>query len=114
MNSEWIGKTINNPIKKIENSKHQIEIATCVQKLPRKRFLVKTPFSHSTFKLERTKFTPQTTRFFAPLPVSAWPKSLLQFDFKINENIWTDLKKNLAGTIPETTPIGGFWIPETI
>ena len=24
----------------------------------------------------------KTTRFFAPFPVSAWPKSLLQFDFK--------------------------------
>ena len=35
----------------------------------------------------------KTTRFFAPLPVSAWPKSLLQFDFKNHENVWTDLKK---------------------
>ena len=43
------------------------------------------------------------TRFFAPLPVSAWPKSLLQFDFKNHENAWTDLKKNIAGRTPKTT-----------
>ena len=35
----------------------------------------------------------KTTRFFSSLPVSAWPKSLLQFDFKNHENMWTDLKK---------------------
>ena len=38
----------------------------------------------------------KTTRFFAPFPVSAWPKSLLQFDFKNHENVWTDLKKKTA------------------
>ena len=35
----------------------------------------------------------KTTRFFAPFPVSAWPKELLQFDFRNHENVWTDLKK---------------------
>ena len=38
----------------------------------------------------------KTTRFFASFPVSAWPKSLLQFDFKSHENVWTDLKKKTA------------------
>ena len=44
------------------------------------------------FKI-RAKKNPRRkiTRFFAPFPVSAWPKSLLQFDFKNNENVWTDL-----------------------
>ena len=39
--------------------------------------------------------------FFAPFPVSAWP--LRQFDLKNHENVWTDLKKTIAGRIPETT-----------
>ena len=41
----------------------------------------------------------KTTRFFAPFPVSAWPKSLLQFDFKNHENVWTDLKKKDSAPI---------------
>ena len=41
----------------------------------------------------KTEFFFKTTRFFAPFRVSAWPKSLLQFDFKNHENVWTDLKK---------------------
>ena len=44
-------------------------------------------------KLERIFSSRKSTRFFAPLPVSAWPKSLLQFDFKNHKNVWTDLKK---------------------
>ena len=78
--------------KKRKNSKNQSEIAACEQKpLPRNRILVQTPFSHSTLKLEQKKSRPKTTRFFAPFPVSAWPKSLLQFDFKNHENVSTDL-----------------------
>ena len=34
------------------------------------------------------------------------PKSLLQFDFKNHENVCTNLKKNIAGRIPETTRSG--------
>ena len=59
----------------------------------RKRIFVQTPFSHSTLNLERKISRRKTTRVFAPLPVSAWPKSLLQFDFKNHENVWTDLWK---------------------
>ena len=43
-------------------------------------------------KFRVKKLTPENTRFFAPLPVSAWPKLLLQFHFKNQENVWTDLK----------------------
>ena len=39
--------------------------------LARKRIFVQTPFSHSTLKLERKNSRRKTTRFFAPLPVSA-------------------------------------------
>ena len=60
--------------------------------LARKRIFVQTPFCHSTLNLEQKNSRRKTTRFFAPLPVSAWPKSLLQFDFKNHENVWTDLK----------------------
>ena len=41
--------------------------------LARKRIFVQTPFSHSTLNLEQKNSRRQTTRFFAPLPVSAWP-----------------------------------------
>ena len=41
------------------------------QPLARKRIIVQTRFSHSTLKLERKNFTPQNTRFSAPIPVSA-------------------------------------------
>ena len=61
-------------------------------------FLSKHPFSRSTLNLEQKNSRRKTTRFFAPLPVSAWPKSLLQFDFK-NENVWTDLKKKDSAPI---------------
>ena len=62
----------------------------------RRRVFVQTPFSHSALKFERKISNRKTTRFFAPLPVSAWPKSLLQFDFKNHENVWTDQKKDSA------------------
>ena len=64
--------------------------------LLRNRIFVQTPFSHY-FKIRAKKNSRRkTTRFFAPFPVSAWPKSLLQFDFKYHENEWTDLKKKTA------------------
>ena len=40
-------------------------------------------FKFRAKKISRRK----TTRFFAPLPVSASPKSLIQFDFKNHENV---------------------------
>ena len=58
----------------------------------RKRIFVQTPFSHSTLKLQqKTTSRRKTTRFFAPIPVSARPKSQLQFDFKNHENVSADL-----------------------
>ena len=62
--------------------------------LERKRTFVHTPFSHSTLKLEWKISQCENTRVFVSLPVSAWPKSLLQIDFKKHENVWTDLKKH--------------------
>ena len=67
--------------------------------LARKRILVQTPFSHFILKIEQTISRRKTTCSFAPFPVSAWLKSLLQFDFKNHENVWTDLKKNIAGQV---------------
>ena len=58
--------------------------------LARKRIFVQPPFSHSTLNLEQKIFTPQNHSLFRFL-VSPWPKSLLQFDFKNHENVWTDL-----------------------
>ena len=56
-----------------KNRKNPSEIAACEQKKPlaRKRIFVQTPFSHSTLNLERKISRRKTTRFFAPLPVSA-------------------------------------------
>ena len=86
-----------NPIQKTEqNSKNQSENAAWEQKpLARKR-IFEAPFSRSTLKIERKISHRKTRCLFAPLLVSAWPKSLLQFDFKIRENVWTDLKKDSA------------------
>ena len=70
-----------------KNSKNQIEIAACEQKTTSEKanFCSNTVFSlYSNFRVKN--FTPQTTCFFAPLPVSALPKSL-QFDFKNHENV---------------------------
>ena len=69
-----------NPIQKIEKT---VKIKV---KLPH---MNKKPLARKRIFCSRR----HTTRFFAPLPVSAWPKSLLQFDFKNHENVWTYLKK---------------------
>ena len=69
--------------------------------LARKRISVQKPFSHSISKLEQKISRRKTTRFFAPLPVSVWPKSLLQFDLtsKIMK-IWEQIiKKERPNTI---------------
>ena len=48
-----------------KNSKNQSEIAACEQKTTtEKRIFVQTPFSQSTLKLERKKFTPQNHSLF--------------------------------------------------
>ena len=83
-----------------KKSKNQSEIAACEQKTTSEKanFLFKHRFL-STLNLERKNFTPQHQSLFAPLPVSALPKSLLQFDFKNHENVWTDLKKKDSAPI---------------
>ena len=55
------------------------------KQLARKIVSFQTPFSHSTSKLEQKNSRQKTTRSFAPLPVSARPKSLLPFDFQNHE-----------------------------
>ena len=102
---DWENHLEKNPIQKIEKTvKIKVKLPH-VKKLARKQIFVQTPFSHSTLNLERKISRRKTTRFLAPLPVSAWPKSLLQFDFKNHENVWTDLKKKTA---PQTIQI--LWI----
>ena len=73
-----------NPIQKIEKTvKIKANLPHVNKKpLPRKRIFVQTPFSHSTSKLERKKFTPHNYSLF-----------LLQFDSKNHEKVRTDLKK---------------------
>ena len=85
----------------VKKSEPKIKITVKSNKSPhvnkktiaRKRIFVETPFSHSTLKLEQKSSRCKTTRLFAPLPVSARPKSLLQFDLKNHENVETGLKK---------------------
>ena len=68
MSCEWIGKTIQkkNPIQKIEKTvKIRVKLPHVNKKpLPRNRTFVQTLFSHSTLKLKRKKFTPQTHLLF--------------------------------------------------
>ena len=55
-----------NPIQKIEKTvKIRVKLPHVNKKpLPRNRIFVQTPFSHSTLKLERRKFTPQNHSLF--------------------------------------------------
>ena len=72
---KWIGKTIYKKIRSKKSKKtvkNRVKLPHVNKKpLPRNRIYVQTPFSHSTLKLERKKFTPQNHLFFAPFPVSA-------------------------------------------
>ena len=107
---EWAVNGLEKPFRKkidpknCKNSKNQSEIAACERRTTTEEpnFCSNTIFA-LYFKIRTKKSRRKTTRFFAPFPVSAWSKSLLQFDFKNHENVWTDLKKNIAGRIPETT-----------
>ena len=67
---------------------NQSEIAACEQKTNSEKahFCSNTVFP-LYFKIRAKLSRRKTTRFFAPLPVSAWPRSLLQYDFKIKENV---------------------------
>ena len=67
-------KKLEKPFRKNPIQKSKKKPVRIKKPLERKRIFVQTPFSHSTLKLERKNFTLQnlqTTRFFAPLPVSA-------------------------------------------
>ena len=92
LNELWMDWAKHLEKNRSKNSKKAVKIKMKlphVNKKPpaRKRIFVQTPFSHSTLKLERKNSRRKTTRFFAPFPVSAWPKSLLQFYFKNHEKI---------------------------
>ena len=91
----------------LENNSMQVKWQHGNKKpLSKKRIFVQALYSHSTSNLEQKKFSRRkTARFFARFPVSAWPKSPLQFDFKNHENVWTDLKKRQR---PNTIQV--FWI----
>ena len=69
---DWENHLEKNPIQKIEKTvKIGVKLPHVNEKpLPRNR-IFQTPFSHSTLKLEQKISRRKTTRFFAPLPVSA-------------------------------------------
>ena len=70
MSCEWIGKKADQKIEK--TVKIRVKLPHVNKKpLRRNRIFVQPPFSHSTLKLERKKFTPQNHSLFAPFPVSA-------------------------------------------
>ena len=103
----WLGKPFRkNLIQKIEKT---VKIRVKLPHVNKKTTTEKPNFCSNTifslyFKIRAKKSRRKTTRFFAPFPVSAWPKSVLQFDFKNHEIMCEQiLKKNIAGRIPETT-----------
>ena len=63
---DWENNLEKNPIQKIEKTvKIRVKLPHVNKKQPaRKRFVVQTPFSHSTLKLERKKFTPKNHSLF--------------------------------------------------
>ena len=64
-----------------------------IKKHNQKRIFVRTPFLSLLWKWRGKNSCPKATLFFASISVSAWPKSLLQIEFKNHKNVWTDLKK---------------------
>ena len=86
-----------NPIQKIEKS---VKIE------------VKLPHIFSIYVKSRAKrfHAAKTTRFFAPVSVSAWPKSSLHFDFKNHEIVWIDLKQNIAGQVLTYNSTKNHWL----
>ena len=112
---EWAVNGLGKPFRKKsdpknrKNSKNQSEIAACEQKTTTEKpnFCSNTIFA-LYFKIRAKNSRRKTTRFFALFTVSAWPKSLLQFDFKNHENVWTDLKKKKKRQRPNTIQI--LWI----
>ena len=91
MNYEWVAKTIqkkSNP----KNWKNSKKSKTEIDAREQKTFSGKAHFCSNTvfsllFKIRVKKFHATKPLGFAPLPVSASPKSLLQFDSKNQENV---------------------------
>ena len=96
---DWENQLEKNPIQKIEKTvKIRVKLPHVNKKLlPRNRIFVQTPFSHSTFKLERKNSRRKTTRFFAPFPVSADQNHYSNLTSKIMKMCEQILKKNIAG-----------------
>ena len=112
---DWKNYLEKKPLQKIEKIVKISAKLPHVNKKPlqRNRIFVQTPFSHSTLKLERKNSRRKTTRFFAPFPVSAWPKSPLQFDFKNHEMCEQILKKNMAGQVLTYNSKNFHWLNRT-
>ena len=70
---DWENYLEKNPIQKIEKTVNIKVKLPHVNKKPlaTKRIFVHTPFSHSDLNLEQKSSRCKTTRFFAPLHVSA-------------------------------------------
>ena len=92
---DWENHLEKNPNQKIEKKTVKIRVKlphVNKKPLPRNRIFVQNTIFSLYIKIRAKKNSRRkTTRFFAPFPASAWPKSLLQFDFKNHENVWTDL-----------------------
>ena len=94
---EWTMHGLEKPFRKKSNPKIEETVKTKV-KLPhvnkkplaRKRIFVQTPFSRSTLKLERKIHAAEPLAFSLHFLFRRDQKSLLQFDFKNHENVWTE------------------------
>ena len=98
---DWENYLEKNPIQQIKKTvKIRVKLPHVNKKpLPRNRIFVQTPFLHSTLKLERKNFTPHNHSLFAPFPVSAWPKSLLNLTSKIMKMCEQIKKRQRPNTI---------------
>ena len=86
-----------NPIQKIEKLIIKVKLPNVKKTSCEKaNFCLNTIFWLYFINRAKNFYAAKPLGFFAVLPVSAWSKSLIQFDFKINENAWTDPKKNSA------------------
>ena len=90
MSCEWIGKNHSQKIrsKKLKKTvKIRVKLPkNCKKSLPRNRIFVQTPFSHSTLKLERKKFTIHAAK---PLAFS------LYFLFRRDQNHYSNLASKI-------------------
>ena len=92
----WFGK----PFRKTFPQKIEKKTVKSKPKMPHVNKKPQKFCSYTVFSLNckiRLKMSGRKrTRFFAPLPVSAWPKSRLQFDFKIMKMCEQIFKKDSA------------------